>query len=123
MSVRNPEQWPSQFEEKMNAGGRDGVIALCEPVAAFVRDSKEVRVGHSDIRAVLADLIAKKPRFASQVERLVVVDDIAMLYTNFTMAMGPAGNGQEVKSRAIEIFRRQRDGSWKLMVGDPNARK
>jgi hypothetical protein len=45
MSVRKPEQWPSQFEEKMNAGDLDGVIARYEPVAAFVRDSKEVRVG------------------------------------------------------------------------------
>jgi hypothetical protein len=34
MSVRKPEQWPGQFEEKVNAGGRNGAIALYEPVAA-----------------------------------------------------------------------------------------
>jgi ketosteroid isomerase-like protein len=75
------------------------------------------------MRAVLANLIAKKPRFASQVERFVVVDDIAMLYTNFTMTTGPVGNGQEVKSRAIEVLRRQPDGLWRLLIGDPNGRK
>jgi ketosteroid isomerase-like protein len=123
MSVRKPEQWPSQFEEKMNAGDLDGVIALYEPVAAFVRESKEVIVGHPGMRAVLADLIAKKPRFANQVERFIVVDDIAMLYTNFTMTTGPVGNGQEVKSRAIEVLRRQPDGLWRLLIGDPNGRK
>jgi uncharacterized protein (TIGR02246 family) len=123
MPVRKPEEWPSQFEEKMNAGDLDRVIRLYEPVAAFIRESKEVIVGHEGIRAVLADLIANKPRFASQVERFVVVDDIAMLYTNFTVMMGPAAKAQEAKSRAIEILRRQHDGSWKLIVGDPNGRK
>jgi ketosteroid isomerase-like protein len=82
-----------------------------------------VIVGHPGMRAVLADLIAKKPRFANQVERFIVVDDIAMLYTNFTMTTGPVGNGQEVKSRAIEVLRRQPDGLWRLLIGDPNGRK
>jgi ketosteroid isomerase-like protein len=30
---------------------------------------------------------------------------------------------REVQFRAIEILRRQQDGSWKLIVGDPNACK
>jgi len=82
-----------------------------------------VIVGHEGLPAVPGDLIAKKPRFASQVERFVVMDDIAMLYTNFIVMMGPAQKAQEVKSRAIEIPRRQHDVSWKLIVGDPNGRK
>jgi ketosteroid isomerase-like protein len=123
MSVRKPEEWPGQFEEKVNAGDLEGALALYEPVAAFVRDSEEVVVGQSGMRAVLADLIAKKPRCASRVERFVVADDIAMLYTDFTMTMGPAENAREVKSRAIEVLRRQPDGSWKLRIGDPNGRK
>jgi hypothetical protein len=46
-----------------------------------------------------------------------------MLYTNFTVMMGPAQRAKEVKSLAIEIHRRQHDGSWKLIVGNPNGRK
>lgn len=123
MSVRKPEEWPSQFEEKVHAGDLEGVMILYEPVAAFVRDSKEVIVRHEGVRAVLAGLIAKKPRFKSQVQQFVVVDDIAVLYTNFTVTMGPAEKAQVVKSRAIEILRRQHDSSWKLIVGDPDGRK
>jgi hypothetical protein len=80
----------------VNAGDLNRAIALYGPVAAFVRYSNEVIVGHAGMRAVLRDLIAKKPRFASQVERFVVVDDIAMLYTNFTVMMGPAQRAKEV---------------------------
>jgi len=82
-----------------------------------------VIVGHEGLPAVPGDLVAKKPRFASQVERFVVMDDIAMLYTNFIVMMGPAQKAQEVKSRAIEIPGRQHDVAWKLIVGDPNGRK
>jgi len=72
----------------------------------------------------LDDLIGKAPRFESKVQRSVIVGDIALLYSNFKATLrGPKDKTTEVESRAIEILRRQADGSWKLIVGDPNGRK
>ena len=86
--------------------------------------SGEPIVGREHIRRVLDDLIGKAPRFESKVQRSVIVGDIALLYTSFKATMrGPEGKTREVESRAIEILRRQADGSWKLIVSDPNGRQ
>lgn len=121
MAARKPEEWPSVFDQKMNAGDLEGMIALYEPGAAFVRDSSELIVGRDNIRNVLADLVRRRPKFESKVERSVIVDDIAVLYTNFTVTSGESA--EAVKFRAIEVLKRQKDGSWKLIVGDPNGRR
>jgi len=123
MSVQQAEEWPSVFSQNVNAGNLEGALALYEPGAAFVRDSGEVIFGHEQFRPILAALISKQPRFESKVERSVVVGDTAILYTNFKVTIGDtAGKPTEMKSRAIEVLRRQADGTWKLIVGDPNGR-
>ena len=46
-----------------------------------------------------------------------------MLYNDWRMTVtGPDGNAAESSGKAIEIVRRQADGSWKYVVDDPNAR-
>jgi hypothetical protein len=44
-------------------------------------------------------------------------------YTDFEgTTIDPSGNTVEVRHKAIEVLRRQPDGTWKLIIGDPNAR-
>jgi len=46
------------------------------------------------------------------------------LYTDFEgTRVDDAGKTIPVRNKAIEVLRRQPDGSWKLIVGDPNARE
>ena len=123
MAVRKPEEWPTLFSQQVNAGDLEAVIELYEPGATFVLESGEVVRSHEGMRAVLTNLLSKKPRFESRVERCAMQDDIAMLYTNFVITMPDSSEPQQMKSRAIEILRRQTDGSWKLIIGDPNGRK
>jgi ketosteroid isomerase-like protein len=48
----------------------------------------------------------------------------ALLYTDFQgTAADPSGKTIEVRYKAIEVLRRQPDGGWKLIVGDPNGRE
>jgi ketosteroid isomerase-like protein len=91
--------------------------------ARFVAQSGETLVGHDGIRTVLSGLIEAKTHFRSNVIRAVTVDDIAQLYTDFEgTQVDDSGNTVAVRSKAIEVLRRQPDGSWKLIVGDPNGR-
>jgi len=54
----------------------------------------------------------------------VTVGDIAQLYTDFEgTRVDESGKTVPVHNNAIEILRRQSDGSWKLIMGDPNGRK
>jgi uncharacterized protein (TIGR02246 family) len=122
-SPRNPEEWPRAFTRHLNAGELDAVVALYEPDANFVQRSGELLVGREKIRPVLAGLIRAKTQFEDGVVRAMTVGEIAVLYTDFRGSMLDASGARvAIASRAIEVLRRQPDGSWKLIVGDPNAR-
>jgi uncharacterized protein (TIGR02246 family) len=105
-------------------GNLDAVMALYEPQAHFVTQSGETLVGRNAIRKVLAGLIDAKTQFRSRIVRVVTVGDIAQLYTDFEgTAVDSSGKAVPVHSKAIEVLRRQSDGDWKLIMGDPNGRQ
>jgi uncharacterized membrane protein/ketosteroid isomerase-like protein len=119
-----PEDWPRVFEQHLNAGDLDAVIGLYEPEARFVMRSGQTLVGHDAIRELLSGLIGAKTKFHSRMVRTVSVGDIAQLYTDFEgTTVDSSGNTVPVHSKAIEVLRRQPDGGWKLIMGDPNGRR
>lgn len=123
MLSNKAEDWPSLFEERLNAGDLDGVMKLYEPTAHFVARSGETVVGRDHIRPFVAGMIQSKTKLKSQVVRAINVNDIAVLYTDFQGTMvDPSGQRVDIGHHAIEVLRRQPDGTWKLIVGDPNAR-
>jgi uncharacterized protein (TIGR02246 family) len=130
---RRPEDWPRAFVERLNAGDLDGVAALYAEDAQFLAPSGETLVGREAIRPVLAELIARQARLSCRVVRAVTAgggaagdgsaEDIAVLYTDFSGETRDAsGAVVPLNSRAIEVLRRQADGGWKLIVGDPQGR-
>lgn len=121
---REPEDWPRFFEQHLNAGDLDSVMMLYEPGACFVTVSGETLVGHDAIRKVLGGLIDSKTHFQSRVVRAVTVGDIAQLDTDFEgTGVDDSGKIIPVHNKAIEVLRRQSDGSWKLIMGDPSGRE
>jgi uncharacterized membrane protein len=70
-----PEDWPRQFEEQLNAGDLDGIMALYEPEARFVALTGETLVGRGAVRKVLSGLVEAKTQFHSRVVRAMVVGD------------------------------------------------
>lgn len=118
-----PEDWPRLFTERLNAGDLEGVVALYEPDARFVTPSGETLVGRDRMRLVLAGLIDTGTRMQGEVVKVVTADDIAVLYTDFAVTtVGASGETAQIHQRAIEVLRRLPDGSWRLIVGDPNGR-
>jgi ketosteroid isomerase-like protein len=49
----NPEDWPHVFEQHLNAGDLDVVMAVYEPEACFASASGEILRGREQIRKVL----------------------------------------------------------------------
>jgi len=118
-----PEDWPRVFEQHLNAGDLDAVLTLYEPEAHFVTGSGETLVGHDAIRKALGALIDAKTHFQSRVARSETLGEVAQLYTDFEgTRVDESGNTVSVRNNAIEVLRRQSDGSWKLIMGDPNVR-
>jgi uncharacterized protein (TIGR02246 family) len=124
MLPHKPEDWPRLFEQQLNAGDLEAVVALYEPNASFVPKSGKTVVGHDGIRLMLAELIGTRARLQGRVIKVVAAGDVALLYTDWQGTMvEPSGKTVENHFKAIEIVRRQPDGTWKLIVGDPNGRE
>jgi ketosteroid isomerase-like protein len=50
-------------------------------------------------------------------------EDLALVYNDWTLsATGPDGSPIQRSGKAIEVVRRQRDGSWRFAIDDPRAR-
>jgi ketosteroid isomerase-like protein len=89
-----------------------------------VARSGETVVGRERIRQVLRGMIDTKTRLHGRVVRAVAIGDVALLYTDFDgTAVDAPGRRAEVHHKTIEVLGRQPDGTWKLIVGDPNARE
>ena len=123
MSSHTPEDWPCQFTQHLNARDLKSVVALYAPDARFVARSGETVVGRDQIRDVLAGLIGAHTRLQSRVIKAVTVGEVALLYTDFQgTTVDASGTTVEIRHKAIEVLRRQPDGTWQLIVGDPNGR-
>jgi len=118
-----PEDWPRVFEQHLDAGDLDAVMALYDPEARFVTRSGETLVGREAIRKVLGSMIKAKTQLHSRVVRAVTVGDVAQLYTDFEgTTVDSSGKTTPLHHKAIEVLRRQTDAGWKLIMGDPNGR-
>ncbi len=128
MAIPNPPKTPEEcdrlFGEYANAGNIDALVALYEPRATFVPQSGEPVTGHAAIRQQLAAFEGRTMTLAMNVVKAVrASDDLAVLYNDWTGTMkGPDGATVKMAGKAIEIVRRQPDGTWRFVVDDPFAR-
>jgi uncharacterized protein (TIGR02246 family) len=120
-----PEDCDRLFAEGVHAGDLDAVAALYERDASFVTQEGEVVTGAPAIRGALAELVAAKPTLRMSVRRVVRAGgDLAVLYNDWSLTVtGRDGKPVESAGHAIEIVRRQADGSWLFVVDDPFSRR
>ena len=124
MSARTPEECDRLFGEYLNAGALEPLAALYEPGASLVQQDGSVVTGHPALREALRGFVAMRPRIRMNVVKVVKAgDDLAVLYNDWTLrADGPDGKPAELAGRAMEVVRRQPDGTWLFAVDAPFAR-
>jgi uncharacterized protein (TIGR02246 family) len=124
MLPHKPEDWPPLFVQHLNSGDLEAVAALYAPNARFLARSGETIVDRDRIRDMLAQMIRSKTKLQSRVVKAIGADDVAVLYTDFQgTAMDASEKTIDVRYNAIEVLRRQPDGGWKLIIGDPSGRE
>ncbi len=113
------------FGERLNAGDLDGLVALYEPTATLVRQDGTAATGTTAIREELAAAVALKPQITMNVIRVVPDGADTAVVHNDWHATGTDRDGRRVllHGRATEVVHRQRDGSWRFAIDDPDARK
>jgi uncharacterized protein (TIGR02246 family) len=124
MPARSPEDCDRLFAECANSGDLKGLVALYEPRGSLVRVDGGLATGHDAIHHALDELTAMEPQLRMNIVRVVKVgDDLAVLYNDWTMSgKGPDGQPLEMAGKAVEVVRRQADGTWRFAVDDPFAR-
>ncbi len=124
MPARAPGDCDRLFEEYVKAGDVEAVVGLYEEGGSLVQHDGGVATGHAAIRGVITRLVAIQPNLRNDVVRVVQAgEDLALLYNDWSMsAKGRDGKPIERAGKAIEVVRRQADGTWRFVIDDPYAR-
>jgi len=124
MPARKPEDCDRLFEYYLNAGDLNHLVMLFEDSCSLVRSDGGVGTGHAAVRAVFEPMLATRPRIKLEVVKVVRTGaDLALVYNDWTFtATGADGSPVQRFGKAIEVVRRQPDGSWRVAIDDPVGR-
>jgi uncharacterized protein (TIGR02246 family) len=121
--AQTPEQCDELFGKYVNSRDLDNLVALYEAQARLMNEDGTAARGAAAIRETLQGLFAASPdvKITMNVVRVVRAgDDLAVQY-NDRSAVGRATDGSPfvMADKAMEILRRQPDGTWRFVVDDP----
>ncbi len=113
MPVNTPEEIDQLFEKAIKAGDLDALMGLYEPDAAFPNPQGEVKVGLEAVRQEMAPFAAMKPTIQMNIKKVIQTGDIALIHNEWKMP------DQGMSGYAVEVARRQADGTWRMVIDDP----
>ena len=108
----------------MNAGDLDALVDLYEADATLGQlDGTAIR-GRRAIREALKGLSAAQAKIEMNVVKVVEGGaDVAVLFNDWHMkAVAPDGKPVEMTGKALEVVRRQRNGTWRFVIDLPYGR-
>jgi ketosteroid isomerase-like protein len=114
MPARSPEEICQLFKEYMAQGDVDALLSIYDREAVFLNQSGEIKVGRQGLREELAPLAAARAAFDFRVKQVIQSGDIALMHTEWKVSAP-----EPMSVYAIEVARRQPDGSWCWLIGDP----
>jgi ketosteroid isomerase-like protein len=116
MPANTPEDICHLFQHAMADGDLESVLSLYDLEAVFVNQAGEVTKGAHELKQKLAPLAMMKTRFDYDIKHVVETGDTALMHTKWKVS-GP----QPMTVYAIEVARRQDDGTWRWLIGDPHT--
>jgi ketosteroid isomerase-like protein len=114
MPAKRPEEICELFKQYMAAGDIESLLNIYDPELVFLNQSRELRRGKKEFRQELAPLVEAKAQFDFSIKQVIVAGDIALMHTEWKVT-----SPKPMRSYAIEVARRQPDGTWAWLIGDP----
>ncbi len=114
MSAMSPKEICRLFQQYMAEGDIDSVLSVYDPDAVFLNQSGEVKKGGEALRQELAPFAAVKAIFDYNIKQVIQAGEIALMHTQWTVSAP-----QPMSMYAIEVARRQPNGTWRWLIGDP----
>ena len=116
MPATNPEQICHLFRQYMAQGDLEALLSLYDPEVAFLNQAGEVKRGKEELRGEVAPFASARATFNFNIRQIIQSGDIALMHTHWTIS---SSSPQPMSQYAIEVARREPDGSWCWLIGDP----
>jgi ketosteroid isomerase-like protein len=113
MPANSPDEICSLFQQYMNEGDIDSLLTLYDPEVVFLNQSGE-RCKRDALREEPAPFASAKTIFNFDIRQVIEAGDIALMHTEWRVSSTPP-----MSLYAIEVARRQQDGTWRWLIGDP----
>jgi ketosteroid isomerase-like protein len=114
MPARNPKEICRLFQQYMAEGDIESLLSLYDAEAVFMNKSGELIKGRQGLRQELVPFAATKAVFDFSLQQIIEAGDIALMHTKWKIS-----SPQPMSVYAIEVARRQPDGTWCWLIGDP----
>jgi uncharacterized protein (TIGR02246 family) len=119
-SPDTPEDTIRYYSMLLADGDLDALVYLYEPEAAFAPRPGESVSGREAIREALRPFLALEPSMTSQVERVLVAGETALVANRWTLTgTQPDGSPVELAGVSADVLHRRPDGSWGIAIDDP----
>ncbi len=118
--VTDPAKLPVLFQDALNAGDIDGVLALFAPGAGMRTVAGELVVGAEALRAEISGTVAARGRLTNVQRHTLVGADTVLLVTDWTLEIDlPGGERIAPTGSTANVARRDADGGWRFTVLNP----
>ena len=119
-AITDPATLPILFQDALNAGDVDGVLALFAPGAGMRTVTGEQIAGAEALRAEIAGTVAAHGRLTNVSRHTLVGAETALLVTDWTMDIdGPDGDRIAPTGTPANIARRDATGAWHFTLLNP----
>jgi ketosteroid isomerase-like protein len=100
----------------MAIGNIDSVLDIIyDHDVVFPNQAGEEKKGKEALKQELAPFAAVKAIFDFNIKQVIQAGDIALMHTEWKVS----SPHQQMSMHAIEVARRQSDGTWRWLIGDP----
>lgn len=120
----SPEATQLLFEYHICNANIDELVSLYERDGVVIQKDGQLRRGEQQIREHLDQLLKLKPKISNNVLHCVVVENIAMIFSQWQLTgVSPEGAVIEASGRSFDVLSRQADGSWLIAIDSPYGHK
>jgi len=120
MSMSAPQAMLDQWLDAFNSGNLEAILTFYERGATMVPQPGQQASGIPGIRQALRAFLALKPRSMPKKHSWVIAGDIALGCKRWTLTgTGPDGKPVVMSGTISDVFRRQRDGRWLVVLDNP----
>ena len=118
-AARTAEEVPAVLQDAFNRGDVDQLVAIYEDDATLlVPPGGRSAHGHNEIRAMMAPVLAARPRMANKVDKTLIGYGWALTHTSWEIT-GDGGSDTSLTGRGTVVSRRRSDGTWRIVLDDP----